>query len=271
MRSVAAHVPGAGILRDSQKFVIPWMCLLAVAFGCGVDRALDRLPARRLLLAGVVLAAVPLALAPTLAFGAWGRLHTASYPPSWDAVQEITASDRSPGAILVLPWHAYFPFPWNHGQVVHQPAPLYFGRRVVAANSLEVSGYRLPDEDPWSRLVEGPATDPWPLGDRLAALGIRYVVVFSGPESDQATSKVAGLPVVRSAPDLRLYRVPGLAHIPHFEATPAAPVVAGDVAATGLTLFALGAVAVDAIRRRRGTGVAEGATGMLAPDDDRGE
>ncbi len=45
MRSMAVHVRGAGFLRDSQKFVIPWLALAAVAFGCGVDRIAERLPA----------------------------------------------------------------------------------------------------------------------------------------------------------------------------------------------------------------------------------
>jgi hypothetical protein len=39
---------------------------------------MGRVPARRAALTGPVLAIVPLALAPTLAFGAWGRLHTPS-------------------------------------------------------------------------------------------------------------------------------------------------------------------------------------------------
>jgi hypothetical protein len=251
MRSVAEHVAGAGFLRDSQKFVIPWLALAAVAFGCGVDRIAERIPAHRAALAGVVLAVVPLALAPTLAFGAWGRLHTAEFTRSWDAVQAVTAADPAPGAILVLPWHAYWPFPWNHGQVVHQPAPLYFGRRVVAATALEVSGYRLPGEDPWSRLLDRPATDDRQLGPHLADLGIRYVVVFSGPESGRASKSVAGLTPVRIFPDLRLYRVPGAVRIPRFAATPAAPVAAGDVIAVGLVVAAIGALVAARVRRRR--------------------
>jgi hypothetical protein len=269
MRWVADDVRGAGFLRDSQKFVIPWMALLAVAFGCGVDRALDRLPARRVALAGAALALVPIALAPTLAWGAWGRLHPERYPPSWEAVQAVTSEDPSDGAILALPWHAYFPFPWNHDQAVHQPAPRYFGRRTVAATSLEVSGYRLPEEDPWSRLVSGPVTDGRPLAGRLAGLGIRYVVVFAGPSSEAAEAGIAGLPVVRSAPDLRLYRVPGAVRIPSFDRTPAVPVVAGDALAAGLVLTGIGALVV--LRRRRpGTGTGAWTAAMLAEDDDPG-
>ena len=276
MRLVAEHVPGAGFLRDSQKFVIPWLVLAAVAFGCGVDRVMGRVPARRAALTGVVLAIVPLALAPTLAFGAWGRLHTTQYPPSWDAVDAVTAADPAPGGVLVLPWHAYYPFPWNPGANVHQPAPLYFSRRAVASGSLEVFGRRLPAEDPWARLLEGPATDDAPLDGRLGPLGIRYVVVFDGPESDIATRKVAGLRLVRSFPDLELYRVPGPVRVPAFDETPAAPVVAGDVAAAGLVLVAGALTAVAYLRRRRNrspdplAGAGPEPTDMLAPDHDVG-
>jgi len=146
----------------------------------------------------------------------------------------------------------------------------------VAAGSLEVSGHRLPDEDPWSRLLEGPATDDRSLAGRLAPLGIRYVVVFDGPESDAAARTVAGLPVVRSFPDLRLYRVPGPVRIPAFDGTPAAPVVAGDVAAAALVLVA-GAMTALAFVRRRRPGSADRLAGagpeppaMLAPNHDAG-
>ncbi len=278
MRSIAVHVRGAGFLRDSQKFVIPWLALAAVAFGCGVDRIAERLPARRAALAGAVLAVVPLALAPTLAFGAWGRLHNAEYPRSWDVVEAVTSADHAPGAILVLPWHAYWPFPWNHAQVVHQPAPLYFGRRVVAATALEVSGYRLPGEDSWSRLLDRPATDGRPLAPRLADLGIRYVVVFAGPGSGPAARGMSGLTPVRAFPDLRLYRVPGAVRIPRFAATPAGPVVAGDLLAVGVVAAAIGVLVVAAVRPRRPDrrgsdgdgGVAREPPDMLARNRDPG-
>jgi hypothetical protein len=271
MRWVAEHVPGAGFLRDSQKFVIPWLALAATAFGSGVDRVMERLAGRRALAAGLVMAAVPLALAPTLAFGAWGRLHTAEYPRSWDEVQSRTAADPAPGAVLVLPWHAYWPFPWNHDQPVHQPAPLYLSRRVVAATALEVAGRRLPGEDPWSRLVDGPATDGRPLGPRLAGLGIRYVIVNAGPEAGAARHSLAGVPLVRAFRDLRLYRVNGPVRIPRFRETPAAPVMAGDLAAVVLVGVAVGGAVTAARRRPRpDAGAGDEAPVMLRPDSDAG-
>jgi hypothetical protein len=123
---------------------------------------------------------------------------------------------------------------------------------VVAATALEVSGFRLPGEDPWSRLVDGPATEGRPLAPRLADLGIRYVVVFPGPGSNDAERSLGGLRPVRAFPDLRLYRVPGPVRIPEFASTPAGPVVAGDVVAVGLVLVAAGALIRS--RRRRPTG-----------------
>ena len=110
----------------------------------------------------------------------------------------------------------------------------------------------------------------------LGPLGIRYVVVFDGPESDIATRKVAGLRLVRSFPDLELYRVPGPVRVPAFDETPAAPVVAGDVAAAGLVLVAGALTAVAYLRRRRNrspdplAGAGPEPTDMLAPDHDLG-
>ncbi len=258
-RWIGAHVPGAGVLRDSQKFVLPWAALLAVAFGAGVDRVLDRVPALRRAAGAVavVLAVLPVALAPTLAWGAWGRLHTARYPESWDRVERITSSDPSRGALMTLPWHAYLPFAWNAGQTVHQPAPLYFTRRVVAATSLEVGRRRLPGEDPWSRLLDGPATGPGGLAPVLPDLGIRYVLLFRGPGEEEAAGKVRGLrPVLRTA-DVTLYRSSPVSRVPAFDRPAAAPVIAGDVLAGGLVVAAAaGAWRHRARRRRRHTDAA---------------
>src|SRR5439155_24531498 len=40
----ARAIPGGGVLRDSQKFVIPLALAWAVGFGTGVDAILARMP-----------------------------------------------------------------------------------------------------------------------------------------------------------------------------------------------------------------------------------
>jgi hypothetical protein len=252
---IVRTVPGGGFLRDSQKFVIPLALAEAVAFGFGVRRLLERVRVddRLLRRAALALAVLPVALAPTLAWGAGGRLHTAAYPPSWAAVDRVTSRDPVPGGILILPWHAYLSFGWNHGQTVHQPAPLYFGRPMLAATSLEFGNATLPGEDPWSRMADRAVLGPQPLAPDLPRLGVRYVLVFKEGAWRPLLPKVAGLARVIDAPDLTLYRGDFAGPVPSFPTPPAPAVVAGDVVALGVVLAAA-AVAAGSRRRRGGVG-----------------
>ncbi|HEV8663143.1 MAG TPA: hypothetical protein VGT06_08400, partial [Candidatus Methylomirabilis sp.] len=237
---VSEVLPGGAILRDSQKFVIPFALLGCVAFGAGVDRILegiertDRL-ARR---AALLLPLLPVALAPTLLWGAGGRLSAVSYPPSWGQVESAMAADPVPGAVLVLPWHSYLPFGWNHGRTVRQIAPAYFSRPVVADTALQVGRVVLPAEDPWSRRAAPAVTGRAPLRPSLAGLGVRYVVLHKEADWRRWAPGLEGLVTVIEASDLRLYRAAPPDHAPRFPQPPAAPVLAAHAATLALVLWA---------------------------------
>lgn len=244
-----ARASAAGdVLRDSQKLVIPFALLLTCAFGAGVDRLLAAWPAgawRNVAAAATV--ALPVTLAPTLVWAAGGRLHTASYPRSWSLVERTVARDPAPGGVLVLPWHEYLPFAWNHGQTVHDPVAQFLSRPVVGDTSLEIPPVALPPEDPWSRLAAPVATSRGALAPRLGSIGARYVLLFKVADWRRDVPRVAGLVRTLDAPDLALYRANGPAHVPRFATVPAAPVVGGDA----LALAAVAASAVVGVRSRR--------------------
>jgi hypothetical protein len=248
---VVRTVPGGGILRDSQKFAIPLALLEAVAFGFGVQALLARLRAngRVALALAMALAVLPVAMAPTLAWGAGGRLHPASYPASWASVERATSNDSSPGGILVLPWHAYVSFGWNHGQTVHQPAPEYFSRPALVATSLEFGNATLPGEDPWAAEAGPVVTGSGPLEPDLARLGIRYVLLFKEGDWRALLASVAGLDRVVDTKDLSLYRAAVASPVPSFPTPAASAVVAGDGVA--LAVVSMAAVALIRSRRRR--------------------
>src|SRR5207247_3064763 len=166
---------------------------LALGFGVGVGALVDAVPAgaRAARWIGVAVAVLPVALAPSLAFAAWGRLHTAGYPGSWDRAESAMSADPSRGAVLVLPWHAYLPFSWNRDQTVRQPAPQFFSRHAVVATDLELGAVTLPGEDPWSRLAGRAIDAGGPLAPQLPGLGVRYVLLFH--EADWRTA----LPVTK--------------------------------------------------------------------------
>jgi hypothetical protein len=246
---LARTVPGGGFLRDGQKFVIPLALAGAIGFGVGVGRVLgairsgDRL-ARALVL---VLPLLPIALAPTLAWAAGGKLRVASYPSSWARVEQALRADPAPGAVMTLPWHAYLPFSWNHGQTVHQPAPRYLSRSVLSASALELGSATLPPEDPWARLAGRALAEQPPLAPRLPMLGVHWVLLFKEGDWRHDRGLLAGMRPVVNTTDLTLYRSLPAGPMPAVPQPPAGAVVVGDLLALG----ALVGASVVAVRTRR--------------------
>ncbi|NKW36087.1 hypothetical protein GS935_03230 [Rhodococcus hoagii] len=95
------HVPGAGLLRDSQKWVALAAPLYALAAAAGV-RALSK----RVSVPGAVpvaaIAAVVLAL-PDLVWGVAGALKPVQYPPAWRQVAQHLELSKEAGDVAVLP------------------------------------------------------------------------------------------------------------------------------------------------------------------------
>jgi hypothetical protein len=240
------HLPGGGLLRDAQKFVAPLALLEAVAFGLGVERLPPMLPARRRAAAAVVLILAPVLLLPALAWGAAGRLAAVPYPRAFQEARAAMAADQVQGAVLVLPWHLYLAFPWNGDRVVLDPAQRWFTRRAVGNDDLELVGLTVPGEDPYGTrlgpLVGGTA----PLRPALPAAGIRYVLVFKVGDWSGYLPRLAGLVPVLDRAELALYRVPASPTAVRFATPPVAPVVAADLLAVALVLWALAGLSLPA-------------------------
>ncbi len=248
-----AHVPGGGMIRDAQKFVAPLALVEAIGFGAGVERVLALLsPGRWRAVAAVALVAAPVLLEPGLAWGAAGRLGTATYPRQWRQARQVMAADPQAGAMLVLPWHLYMGLPWNGDRVVLDPAQRYFTRRAVGNDDLELERLTVAGEDPYGGrlgpLVRGAA----PLAAALPAQGIRYVLVLKVAEWAEFTPRLAGARQLLDGADLALYLVPGPASAVRFGVPPATPVVAGDLLALTTAAWAwIGVLPGVALWRRR--------------------
>ncbi|WBB55539.1 hypothetical protein [Verrucosispora sp. WMMD573] len=199
-------VPGAGLLRDGQKLLVPYVLLLAVAGALGAERLAGRLADRfdlatgRVLLVGAAL--LPLAVLPDLAVGGAGRLRPVAWPADWDTVARLV--DEQPGEVVSLPFQEYQSYTWNGGRVVIDPAPRYLGVPVLIDDTLRVDGTAVAGEDPRAaRLRELLAA-----GEPVAAAGPRWVLVqrAAGPPPDSAT--LAGLRPAYAGDDLTLYENP---------------------------------------------------------------
>ncbi|MEV6812106.1 hypothetical protein [Micromonospora sp. NPDC051296] len=203
---LVADVPGAGLLRDGQKLLVPYALALAVAGALGAERLAGRLAARfdaatgRVLLVGAAL--LPVAVLPDLAFGGVGRLRPVTWPADWATVARLV--DEQPGEVVSLPFQEYQSYAWNDGQVVIDPAPRYLGVPVLIDDTLRVGGTAVAGEDPRAaRLRELLAA-----GEPVAAAGPRWVLVqrAAGPTPDPAT--LAGLRPAYAGGELTLYENP---------------------------------------------------------------
>jgi hypothetical protein len=247
---VVTELPGGGLIRDSQKLVAPLALVEAVGFGLGVERVLPTLPARWGRTAAAGLVAAPVLLLPALAWGGAGRLATVEYPPAFAEARAAMTADPVPGAVLVLPWHLYLPFEWNGDRVVLDPAPRWFPRRVVGNDDLELVGLTVPGEDPYGArlgpLVRSSAT----LAPTLPGAGVRYLLVFKTADWTAWSGRLDGLVPALDRPELALYRVPDRPAEVRFPTPPVAPVVAADLAALALVVWAAAGLSLP-LRPRR--------------------
>lgn len=199
------HLPGAGLLRDGHKFVIPYALVLALGFALGAERLGDRMASRLGAVATRVvlgLALLPVALLPDLALGGAGRMRPVSYPADWDAVARHVAD--SPGEVLSLPFHEYQSYRWNAGRVVIDPAPRYLAAPVLIDDTLRVGDLAVAGENPRAAQVR----ELLAAGSSAAGSGVRWVLVRHEPGLPVTPQTLAGLRVVYTGEYLSLYENP---------------------------------------------------------------
>ncbi|RBY90430.1 hypothetical protein DQ244_13405 [Blastococcus sp. TBT05-19] len=206
-------VPGAGLLRDGQKWVAWWALPLAIGAGLGTARLLELVRAHgggRIATGALatVLALLPVITLPDLAWGVGGRLQAVEYPADWQRVRDALHGQE--GDVLVLPFGAYRSFDWNEGRPQLDPASRWLPRPTVTDDELVVGGRPVAGEDVRARTVAAAAGDP----AELARLGVGWVLVERGTPGRPVPAEVDALPVVVDGPDLRLHRVPGAAPSP---------------------------------------------------------
>lgn len=218
-------LPGAGLLRDAQKWLAPWWLVCSLAFGATARRLQagisERDSARVLPFA---MALVPLVLLPDLALGALGRLTPARYPQGWESSRAALAAAADRDLVVTLPWSAFRRFAWNHDRVVLDPAPRYLPRTVVGDTTLLVMGpeqrpVTVPGDDLQSREVEQALRSADPVG-ALRAVGVGWVLVEVGQPAAPGAPPIPDLratTLVVATSELELRRIPGAV------ATPATP------------------------------------------------
>jgi hypothetical protein len=233
------------LLRDGQKFLIPYTLVVALGFALGAERLADRLGRRfepaagRVLLAGAVL--LPVAVLPDLAFGGAGALRPVRYPADWDAVAARVAA--APGEVLSLPFEGYQRYPWARGVVVRDPAPRYLDAPVLMNDALRVGAVTVGGESP--RAAD--AGEHLAAGRPAAALGVRWVLVRRGTGGEVPASVLTGLRLAYDGPDLRLWQNPSAATGASPDRARRSPALVAHLLAGTIVIFAV----VGVLRARR--------------------
>jgi hypothetical protein len=229
-------VPGAGLLRDGQKWVAWWALPLAVGAGLGSRRLVALAAGRTGRLGGAAVAVLALLLpvlaVPDLAWGVGGRLQPVAYPDDWAQVRDVLADDDGPGDLLVLPASAYRAFGWNEDRTLYDPAARWSPRPTVTDDTLAVGDVVVPGEDRRARRVLAAVDDP----AELARLGIGWVLVERDTPGPDVPAAVAGLPLVVDGPTLALHRVPGASDGPDPAPVRVTVVVLAHALAAGLAV-----------------------------------
>ncbi|WP_324195348.1 hypothetical protein [Nocardia abscessus] len=216
---LVAHVPGAGLLRDTQKYValaLPAYALCAAA-GCTVtarrlssaptDRPTTAHPAVMFTIAAVFVALLVLPLYD-LAWGAGGAVRAVHYPAGWE---RVAARIDGPGDVAVLPGGMFRKFRYSGPAPVLDPAPRMLPNDVLQTGELPVRGRTVSGEGARAVEVEALLLQGGSAPD-LARLGVGWVLVertTPGPLGASATT-LAQLERSYADADLALYRVPGV-------------------------------------------------------------
>jgi hypothetical protein len=199
---LVAHVPGAGLLRDGQKFVLPYALLLVLTAALGARRLALRLGAERAPLVLVAAAALPLVALPDLAFGGLGAIRPVHFPDDWERVAQLVA--ENPGEVVSLPLSEYRRYPWNQRATVIDVAPRLLPAPVTTDDRLLIGTSTISGESARAAQIRD-------LVDREQSLvdsGARWILVQRDAAQPPDAALLAGLDVVYSGSELSLYRNP---------------------------------------------------------------
>jgi len=202
LRWLVANVPGSGLFRDGQKFLMPYTLLLALCAAAGAERLADRLAEGRARAVLVATALLPIAALPDLAFGGAGRLLPASYPDDWDAVARAVAS--SPGETVSVPFRLYRRYEWNADRTVIDPAPRYLPAEVLVDDTLQVGPIVVVGEGPRAAMIRRLLAEERP----LARSGVAWVLVQHNSREIVSDAVLDGLVLAYEGRYLALYRNP---------------------------------------------------------------
>jgi hypothetical protein len=241
VRWLVDTVPGGGLFRDAQKWLIPFVLFAVLCAGAAMQRLHAAVRARGGAAVAPILvgaAVLPLLLLPDALGATHNTLTPVRYPRDFARVAQVV---NDHGAVLTVPVSAYRRFAWGRPLAVADPAPQWFDTRVIVSDELIVGANRLAGEDPVIARISGELVAGRTLVQAAADVGIRWLVVY---RDAAGIPSLSGLLPTYAGPDLAVYRVPGTVR-----ATAAAPAPAAVAAVVVVDVLALGIVVLSAALR----------------------
>ncbi|MCW2758716.1 MAG: hypothetical protein JWO46_2462 [Nocardioidaceae bacterium] len=209
VRFLVRTVPGGGLLRDGQKWLLLLVLLVVLCVAVLVERAATALAERETGTQGILLGAVllPLVLLPDATAATWPTVEPVRYPADFSAVRRDLAAAGDVGLLTTAPWRGYRRFDWGNDRTAFDPASAWFDVPVVGSDDRVVGSRTIRGEDRTAVRVHAAldAADP---ASALARAGVRWVLVYTD-DPDTPYLRLDGLDVVHDGADLRLLRVPG--------------------------------------------------------------
>lgn len=209
-----AHLPGTGLLRDSQKLLMPWGVLVVLSTGAAAALAVEqvrrRVPGLITALALLVVP-LPLVLLPDAVPTASPTLDPVEYPAGYAIVSDLLDQAHAQGddrALATLPWRSYRLFTWGSGLVSSDPATRWFDRSVLTSDELMVGATTLRGESLAGRdLGRDLAVEP--VVEALRSAGAGWALVYLD-DPMTVSLDLGGLVEVYRDDQMALYRVPGV-------------------------------------------------------------
>jgi hypothetical protein len=248
------HVPGAGLLRDGQKWLLPYVVLVAASAGAATAVVAERLRRRDADLARLLpaaLAVVPVLLLPDAAGRTWQALEPVHYPDDLAAAVRTLDADGGPGDVVTLPFTSYRRYSWGNDLSAADPLPRWTSHPVVVSDVLAVPGGAVAGEDPRARAVGAVIAAGGPVASELAGLDVGWLLLYLDQPGASGVDLTGTDPVV-DGDDVVLYRVLGVDSGPEGPADAAVVAAVAVDALWGLAWLAgPGITLMMATRRRR--------------------
>ncbi|MCX6739607.1 MAG: hypothetical protein NTZ49_00055 [Candidatus Parcubacteria bacterium] len=133
--------------RDTNKFSAFLVISYIFFIGLGLETIIKFLKERNFKLTNFVLALIfliPLIYTYPILGGFARQLQPIWYPKSWLQINQILNQDKSDYKVLFLPWHQYFSLRFNNTLITASPAKLYFDKKVIQSQNMELDSIITP-------------------------------------------------------------------------------------------------------------------------------